>query len=732
MRFSEIRTQTAGHFMFRPEMLTTCPVLVCFSRTGTCIIHIRAPILSLFFIHFVSARGGIVSVDRQSMGAKKKEVYFIMKRKILSALLSCAMVAGLACTPALAAAPQAEVTEMTIGDNTVYVYAPESDMVVSSTCTAPCFILFGDEAYTAESAKVEAESSGLAQLAAQEGATVVLVNPQGESWADADTAVYAALIGMYSNSSTSTFVNGISNDVNAMTGQTETKILGDTGRVYLYGEGSGADFVAANFMKSVVMDTTYPDGVTISFDRTPTSVTLFNPTEIPAAASPADIAVAVVNGPENTEDNLAALTEKAVADTSAVTAGIDSQWVIDHYKTISGAYRRQAGFMIPVHDWAAEGIVETIESFTLADGSTVNYVTYYGNDLDVTDTSSAVPLVLIFHGGGNTALYEAQASEWPLIGKEYGFITVAVDLHYPNTTAAQTVELLDHLKSEYSIDASRVYASGFSMGSIKSWDLFEQYPTLFAGVAPMDGANNVGIDSYNQQVDYNTDVVMPVFYVGGQTSPLPELANQDAKIQERIAYAFSVNGVKQEYSYNEAVNPWWGVNGEINYGVTDQVYFTNSTLNVHLFQSTDGRYYTALADATNQSHEVYGRNSWAAWDFLSQFSRNADGSLTISEVTYSRPADDGSVVNNSYNTAPIPEEPDVPDVPDTPEEPEDPTPVPSTITHTVLQGECLWTIARDYLGSGTLWENIYNANRDTISNPNLIYVGQILNIPMAQ
>lgn len=73
--------------------------------------------------------------------------------------------------------------------------------------------------------------------------------------------------------------------------------------------------------------------------------------------------------------------------------------------------------MVPMHDWAAEGIVETVESFTLSDGSTVNYVTYYGDGLDVTDTSSKVPLVLIFHGGGNTALYHAQASEWPLIGK---------------------------------------------------------------------------------------------------------------------------------------------------------------------------------------------------------------------------------------------------------------------------------------------------------------------------
>ena len=78
-----------------------------------------------------------------------------MKRKrLVSAVLACAMTVGLTSLPAVAAeAPtEAEVTEMTVGENTVFVYAPERDMVVSSTCTAPCFIVFGSEPYTADSA----------------------------------------------------------------------------------------------------------------------------------------------------------------------------------------------------------------------------------------------------------------------------------------------------------------------------------------------------------------------------------------------------------------------------------------------------------------------------------------------------------------------------------------------------------------------------------------------------
>lgn len=54
---------------------------------------------------------------------------------------------------------------------------------------------------------------------------------------------------------------------------------------------------------------------------------------------------------------------------------------------------------------------------------------------------------------------------------------------------------------------------------------------------------------------------------------------------------------------------------------------------------------------------------------------------------------------------------------------------PKTKTYTVKKGDCLWNIAKKYYGNGAQYTKIYNANKDKIKNPNLIYPGQVLTIP---
>lgn len=53
------------------------------------------------------------------------------------------------------------------------------------------------------------------------------------------------------------------------------------------------------------------------------------------------------------------------------------------------------------------------------------------------------------------------------------------------------------------------------------------------------------------------------------------------------------------------------------------------------------------------------------------------------------------------------------------------------INYTVVRGDHLWGIAKkkDHYGNGFAWPKIYNANRDKIKNPDLIYPKQEFTIP---
>lgn len=50
-------------------------------------------------------------------------------------------------------------------------------------------------------------------------------------------------------------------------------------------------------------------------------------------------------------------------------------------------------------------------------------------------------------------------------------------------------------------------------------------------------------------------------------------------------------------------------------------------------------------------------------------------------------------------------------------------------THTVAKGDTLSAIAKTYYGDASKYPRIFEANRDQLSNPDLIKPGQVLKIP---
>jgi nucleoid-associated protein YgaU len=61
-----------------------------------------------------------------------------------------------------------------------------------------------------------------------------------------------------------------------------------------------------------------------------------------------------------------------------------------------------------------------------------------------------------------------------------------------------------------------------------------------------------------------------------------------------------------------------------------------------------------------------------------------------------------------------------------------PAPASPEVTHTVQSGETLSRIAKEYYGDESQYRRIYDANRDTLDDPDNISAGQKLKIPPAE
>lgn len=64
-----------------------------------------------------------------------------------------------------------------------------------------------------------------------------------------------------------------------------------------------------------------------------------------------------------------------------------------------------------------------------------------------------------------------------------------------------------------------------------------------------------------------------------------------------------------------------------------------------------------------------------------------------------------------------------------PAEPVTPVKPTTGTTYVVVLGDTLGKIALKYYGNAGAWKEIYQANRDTVNNPNVIFPGQVLTIP---
>ena len=106
------------------------------------------------------------------------------------------------------------------------------------------------------------------------------------------------------------------------------------------------------------------------------------------------------------------------------------------------------------------------------------------------------PLVLFLHGAGERGsnIDSVKRHGPPKLvdqGKNFPFILVSPQCPSDETWSVRVLKsLLDDIRTRYSIDPSRIYVTGLSMGGFGTWKLAMAYPDQFAAIAPICGGGD--------------------------------------------------------------------------------------------------------------------------------------------------------------------------------------------------------------------------------------------------
>ena len=503
----------------------------------------------------------------------------------------------------------------------VYVPLGQPDSaVINYGYKAPYLLVFDDQDRDVGLALDYAERSGLADIARSYSTSVVFIRPTApEGWAGAPDTLFADLaaeskIGQY-------YQDGIITPKNFFTGEIgESFIRGSLFRTVLFGCGESADYIARCCLKTLEGQYLWGPG-----EITPMAAVLENLSVIPSPER-RDIPVVSIGNSARVNDALRETCDfLCVRDEADFRADHDEFWC--RMKRWCGMLSRDED--LPAMNMAEEPVVTELVTSPDNQGDDagtdmhqVGYVAYYPTPLS---EDSPLPLVLAFHGGGDSAFHIAWVSGWWRVAMRNRFLLVCLENHL-NVTATEVMSLIGQLKEKYPIDSSRIYASGFSMGGCKSWDLFQEYPESFAALAPMDATFEVGLNLYGQPAPkpINRDIPVPVYYAAGEKTPLPEMPCQADKCMERARYVFEVNQVVKPYNLvfddrESWEEPFWGVPGDRVEKIPD--LSRGAILTEHRYVSKDGVYRTVFAGVDNQGHECREHTCERAWQFMKDFTR---------------------------------------------------------------------------------------------------------------
>jgi predicted esterase len=235
----------------------------------------------------------------------------------------------------------------------------------------------------------------------------------------------------------------------------------------------------------------------------------------------------------------------------------------------------------------------------------------------------SVPLILAFHGGGDDPQAFVEECGWLELANQQRLIVVAPEHQGLDTTPAMgdaLAALAAYMVKTYpAIDASRIYASGYSMGGIATLSISTSHPRVLAAAVNMAGA----VYSFTPEMDAqfkNTE--LPFMFLTSAYDSNLNVSWDDGSVSDnvqKLLNRFLTYNKMDQISFDFNAHPKCGFKADawsetsLNNERRSFTWYLNNRQNVPM---------VALSYTADLIHALYPEYARVAWNYLSQFSRD--------------------------------------------------------------------------------------------------------------
>lgn len=252
------------------------------------------------------------------------------------------------------------------------------------------------------------------------------------------------------------------------------------------------------------------------------------------------------------------------------------------------------------------------------------------------DDAAGLPLVFSIHGRGEPAWLFAEKNGWDTLADETREFVLAVPDSPGNIWQMTRDEdafsaMVHKICTEYRLDSTRVYLTGFSNGAMFTREMGAAHPELFAGISPWNGP--VRVPDFDKEKEIMSSLLsskceLPCWIYAGDNDPVTQMTD----IREQLDILLKANhcDAKRSDKENGGFVPdevRTGRNGYEDFLQGDRFY-------TRIYHGPDGTERVGFTVMKNMPHGAIMEQSRAAWEFLKKF-RRPTGSKEVIRRTIS-------------------------------------------------------------------------------------------------